>query len=88
MINNAGVCIPGELQWLTWEQCQRSLQVNLEGAVRVTKAFLPLLQQAKGESGHGRDCICTAGKISFQKDGGSTDSTVAYHTQLVRVLAN
>ena len=49
VINNAGVCIPGELQWLTWEQCQRSIQVNLEGAVRITKTFFPLLQKSSGE---------------------------------------
>ncbi|KAF0292071.1 D-beta-hydroxybutyrate dehydrogenase, mitochondrial [Amphibalanus amphitrite] len=61
VINNAGVCIPGEMQWLTWEQCHRSIQVNLEGAVRITKTFLPLLQQAKGRVVFVTSCFTDGG---------------------------
>ncbi|KFM74352.1 D-beta-hydroxybutyrate dehydrogenase, mitochondrial, partial [Stegodyphus mimosarum] len=48
LINNAGVCVYGEFEWQTWNQCQKQVEVNFLGTMRLTKAFLPLLRKSKG----------------------------------------
>ncbi|XP_064484127.1 D-beta-hydroxybutyrate dehydrogenase, mitochondrial-like [Ornithodoros turicata] len=48
LVNNAGVCIMGEYEWLTIEQIERQIQVNLMGALRLTRACLPFIRNAKG----------------------------------------
>lgn len=48
VINNAGVCIYGEFDWLTMDHCRSQVEVNLLGTVRVTKRFLPIIRRAKG----------------------------------------
>lgn len=48
LVNNAGVCIMGEFEWLTFEQIQRQVQVNLLGALRLTRACLPYIRVARG----------------------------------------
>lgn len=49
LVNNAGICIYGEFDWLTWDQMFNQVSVNLLGTISLTKAFLPLVKQAKGE---------------------------------------
>ncbi|KAG8195492.1 hypothetical protein JTE90_010796 [Oedothorax gibbosus] len=48
LVNNAGVCVCGFFEWQTWLQCERQVQVNLLGTMRITKACLPLLRKMKG----------------------------------------
>ncbi|KAK4884482.1 hypothetical protein RN001_000753 [Aquatica leii] len=47
LINNAGVMVFGEFEWLTEKLVQKQLEVNLFGTFRFTKAFCPLLRQHK-----------------------------------------
>jgi NAD(P)-dependent dehydrogenase (short-subunit alcohol dehydrogenase family) len=48
LINNAGVAIPGPLEYLLLEELRRQLEINLVGQLAVTQAFLPLLRKARG----------------------------------------
>ncbi|XP_075231247.1 SDR family oxidoreductase shroud [Lycorma delicatula] len=48
IVNNAGVMIFGEFEWLTDEMIYHQLNVNLFGTIQFTKAFLPLLRKYKG----------------------------------------
>ncbi|XP_078689227.1 D-beta-hydroxybutyrate dehydrogenase, mitochondrial-like [Branchiostoma floridae x Branchiostoma belcheri] len=48
LVNNAGVAQPGEIEWVSLAAYRRVMEVNTFGAVRVTKAFLPLIRRAKG----------------------------------------
>ncbi|CAB4068298.1 E1.1.1.30 [Lepeophtheirus salmonis] len=48
LINNAGICICGEFEWQTWSQLENQVNVNLLGALRVTKHCLPLLKAGQG----------------------------------------
>ena len=48
MVNNAGVWYAAELEMTPDHLFKRVMDVNLMGAVAVTKAFMPLLRQAKG----------------------------------------
>lgn len=48
VINNAGVAIGGVLEFLDLDELRRQLEVNLVGAVAVTKAFLPGIRRARG----------------------------------------
>ena len=48
LINNAGVLIYGQFDWQTESQIINQVQVNLIGVMRVTKAFIPLIRNARG----------------------------------------
>lgn len=48
LVNNAGVCVLGEFEWLTLEQVERTINVNLLGTLRLTKACLPFVRRSKG----------------------------------------
>ena len=48
LLNNAGVAIPGSLEYLPLEELRRQLEINLLGQLAVTQAFLPLLRKARG----------------------------------------
>ncbi|XP_033102934.1 D-beta-hydroxybutyrate dehydrogenase, mitochondrial-like isoform X2 [Anneissia japonica] len=48
VVNNAGINILGEIEWLDTELIKRVSEVNLWGMVRVTKAAIPMLQESKG----------------------------------------
>lgn len=48
VINNAGVLVYGEFDWMTWNQVQKQVDVNLKGTMRVTKNFLPMIKKSKG----------------------------------------
>ena len=50
LVNNAGICVCGEFEWLTWKQIQRQVEVNLLGTMRVTKYCMPLLKPTQGNS--------------------------------------
>jgi len=48
IINNAGVMVFGEFEWLTDRLIHNQINVNLAGTFKLTSAFLPLLRQYKG----------------------------------------
>ncbi len=48
LVNNAGVAVGGVLEFLDIEQLRYQLEVNLVGAVAVTKGFLPLIRHTGG----------------------------------------
>lgn len=48
VVNNAGIGFSSEIEFCTIEQFQQIHDVNAMGAVRVTKAFLPLLRKSRG----------------------------------------
>ncbi len=49
LINNAGVLVYGHFDWQLEGQVLMQVQVNLIGVLQVTKAFQPLIRQAKGK---------------------------------------
>jgi len=51
LVNNAGIAVSGPLRYLDAEEIHHQFEVNLYGAFRVTKAFLPLLGADHGRSG-------------------------------------
>jgi NAD(P)-dependent dehydrogenase (short-subunit alcohol dehydrogenase family) len=48
LVNNAGVSVPGPIEYLPIDELRRQLEVNLIGQVAVTQAFLPALRRARG----------------------------------------
>ncbi|XP_067322393.1 D-beta-hydroxybutyrate dehydrogenase, mitochondrial-like [Anolis sagrei] len=48
LVNNAGVTSFGEVEFTNLDGYREVAEVNLWGAIRVTKAFLPLVRRAKG----------------------------------------
>ncbi|XP_070531614.1 D-beta-hydroxybutyrate dehydrogenase, mitochondrial-like [Ptychodera flava] len=48
VVNNAGIWRWGEIEWAKVDIFKEVAEVNVYGMVRVTKAFLPLIRQAKG----------------------------------------
>lgn len=48
LVNNAGICVCGEFEWLTWKQIQHQVEVNLLGTMRVTKYCMPLIKATQG----------------------------------------
>jgi NAD(P)-dependent dehydrogenase (short-subunit alcohol dehydrogenase family) len=48
LVNNAGIAVPGPLEYLPMEEFRRQIEVNLTGQVAVTQAFLPMLRASRG----------------------------------------
>lgn len=48
MVNNAGLNSFGYVEWVPIGICKKVMDVNVWGAVRVIRAFLPLLRDTKG----------------------------------------
>lgn len=48
IVNNAGILQIGPIEWQSVETMQQTMNVNLWGAVNVTKAMLPLVKQTHG----------------------------------------
>jgi NAD(P)-dependent dehydrogenase (short-subunit alcohol dehydrogenase family) len=57
LVNNAGVASVGPMATMSMDEIDLTLQVNVYGPVRVTRAFLPLLIESKGR-------VTTIGSIS------------------------
>ncbi|XP_059157944.1 retinol dehydrogenase 7-like [Physella acuta] len=82
LVNNAGVCYVGELEMTSEKVLQKVMDVNLFGAVRMTKAFLPLIKEA-----HGRvvNVSSLLGRVSLEGYGAysmSKHALVAYTNTL------
>jgi len=61
LVNNAGVAVPGPLEFLPVEDFERQLDINLTGVLRVGQAFLPLL---RGGAGRMVNVSSMAGRIA------------------------
>jgi NAD(P)-dependent dehydrogenase (short-subunit alcohol dehydrogenase family) len=48
LVNNAGVSVPGPLEFLPIDELRRQLEVNVIGQIAVTQAFLPLIRKRRG----------------------------------------
>lgn len=48
LVNNAGIAIPGPLEYLPLAELRRQLEINLVGQLAVIQSFLPLLRRARG----------------------------------------
>jgi NAD(P)-dependent dehydrogenase (short-subunit alcohol dehydrogenase family) len=48
LVNNAGITVPGPLEFLPLEDLRRQLEVNVIGQIGVTQAFLPQLRAGRG----------------------------------------
>jgi NAD(P)-dependent dehydrogenase (short-subunit alcohol dehydrogenase family) len=48
LVNNAGVAVPGPVEFLPLPELRRQLEINVVGQVAVTQAFLPLIRAARG----------------------------------------
>jgi NAD(P)-dependent dehydrogenase (short-subunit alcohol dehydrogenase family) len=48
LVNNAGIVVPGPLEFLPLTDLRRQLEVNVIGQIAVTQAMLPLLRAARG----------------------------------------
>jgi NAD(P)-dependent dehydrogenase (short-subunit alcohol dehydrogenase family) len=48
LVNNAGISVPGPLEFLPLDDIRRQLEVNVIGPIAVTQAFLPLLRKSRG----------------------------------------
>ncbi|MCJ8013453.1 SDR family oxidoreductase [Paenibacillus sp. KQZ6P-2] len=48
LVNNAGVGVPGPIEYLPISDLRRQMEINVIGQVAVIQAFLPLIRKAKG----------------------------------------
>lgn len=48
LVNNAGICLATPVELTPIDELRQSLEVNIIGAIAMTKAFLPLLKKGKG----------------------------------------
>ena len=68
LVNNAGICVVGPVEFVTMEQWRRQFDVNLFGAIAVTQATLPLLRKyvTKNAMGSARliNISSIAGKVA------------------------
>ncbi|XP_012272345.1 estradiol 17-beta-dehydrogenase 2 [Orussus abietinus] len=48
LVNNAGIMVFGEFEWLTEEQIRHQVEVNCLGTMRITKELIPLIRAHSG----------------------------------------
>jgi NAD(P)-dependent dehydrogenase (short-subunit alcohol dehydrogenase family) len=48
LVNNAGIVVPGPIEFLPLPELRRQLEINVVGQVAVTQAFLPLIRTGRG----------------------------------------
>ncbi|PSN43891.1 hypothetical protein C0J52_07744 [Blattella germanica] len=48
LVNNAGIMIFGEYEWLTEKHIMNQININVLGTMRITKALCPLIRKYKG----------------------------------------
>ena len=74
LVNNAGIVVPGPLEFLPEEEFRHQLEVNLLGAFRLTQAFLPHLRRARGRI---LNMSSVSGRIAFPLLGAYAASKFA-----------
>ncbi len=48
LVNNAGITVPGPIEFLPIEDVRRQIDVNVIGQIAVTQAFLLMIRQGRG----------------------------------------
>jgi NAD(P)-dependent dehydrogenase (short-subunit alcohol dehydrogenase family) len=64
LVNNAGIGVPGPIEFLTRDDWRRQFEVNLFGHVELTSALLPALRRHVGAAGAGAARIVFIGSIA------------------------
>ena len=72
LVNNAGIAVPGPLEFIAIADFERQFDVNVTGQLRVIQAMLPLLRKARGRivnigSIAGRSAMPVMGPYSASK---------------------
>jgi NAD(P)-dependent dehydrogenase (short-subunit alcohol dehydrogenase family) len=72
LVNNAGIAVPGPLEFIPLDEFRRQFEVNVFGVVAVTQAMLPLLRKKRGRvinvgSIGGRNALPFAGAYTSSK---------------------
>ncbi|BFZ03312.1 hypothetical protein BsWGS_06351 [Bradybaena similaris] len=83
LVNNAGQNFMGDVELTTMEQYLTQGNINLYGMVRMCKAFLPLIRQAKGRivnvtSAKGLIAVPNTAAYTVAKFGGEAFSEILY----------
>jgi len=64
IVNNAGISVPGPLEFVSRDDWRRQFEVNAFGQVAVTQALLPLVRRHVAARGHGAGRIVFIGSIA------------------------
>jgi NAD(P)-dependent dehydrogenase (short-subunit alcohol dehydrogenase family) len=64
LVNNAGICVVGPVEFISLEDWHHQLDVNFFGTIAVTQAMLPLLRVHNTHQGHGASRIVNMGSIT------------------------
>jgi NAD(P)-dependent dehydrogenase (short-subunit alcohol dehydrogenase family) len=64
VVNNAGICIVGPVEFVPLEEWRRQFEVNLLGAIAVTQVMLPLLRVHNMRGAGGGSRIVNIGSIT------------------------
>lgn len=87
VINNAGIMVFGEFEWLTEKLIAQQLNVNLMGTLLLSKAFCPLMRKDKGRfitiSSH-----CALATLPGLSVYGATKAALAAWSDGLRVEMN
>ncbi|MGH2829803.1 MAG: SDR family oxidoreductase [Actinomycetota bacterium] len=52
LVNNAGIAVPGPLEFVPLDDLRRQLEINVVGVVATTQAFLPMIRAGRGRIVH------------------------------------
>lgn len=64
LVNNAGICVVGPVEFISQEDWRCQLDVNLFGVIAVTQIMLPLLRVHNARRGYGGSRIVNMGSIT------------------------
>lgn len=74
LVNNAGIAVPGALEFLPLDKLRYQMETNFIGNVKVTQTFLPLIRKAGGRI---VNTSSIAGLVSFPFNGAYNASKYA-----------
>lgn len=64
IVNNAGISVPGPVEYVSRDDWRRQFEVNVFGQAAVTQALLPLVRRHVAARGHGAGRIVFIGSIA------------------------
>ncbi|XP_044516647.1 short-chain dehydrogenase/reductase family 9C member 7-like [Gracilinanus agilis] len=47
LVNNAGIALCGPMEWISFDECKKVIDVNILGSIRTTLKFLPLIKKSQ-----------------------------------------
>ncbi|CAG2121863.1 unnamed protein product, partial [Medioppia subpectinata] len=86
IVNNAGICNEGPIEWGNVKTYEQVFAVNMFGVIRVTRAFLPLIRASKGRI---VNVVSIMGRISMSPIGWycmSKHAVIAFSDTLRREM--